>query len=61
VDVWSYPLQNASSVNGNDNVQESILYSYYGSEVDSLLLEAMNISFGTQQDGFYNKTKHISW
>lgn len=61
VDVWSYPLQNASSVNGDDNVQDSILYSYYGADVDSMLLEAVNISFGTQQDGFYNKTKHISW
>jgi len=61
VDVLSYGLQNASSVTGNDNIQDSILYSYYGSSIDSMILESMNISFGTQQDGFYNKTKHISW
>jgi len=61
VDVWSYPLRNASSAIDDDFIQDSMLWSYYGSKVDELLLESMNISFGTQQDGFYNKTKHISW
>jgi hypothetical protein len=61
IDVWTYPLKNASSVIDDDNIQDSILWSYYGSAVDELLLESMNISFGTEQDGFYNKTKHISW
>lgn len=61
VDVVAYALQNASSVNHNDSIQDSILWSYFGSEIDSLTLEAMNISFGTPRDGFYNKTKHISW
>jgi len=61
VDVWAYPLKNASSVQGDDDIQDSILYSYYGKEIDKLLLESMNISFGTKGDGYYNKTKHISW
>ncbi len=61
VDVWSYPLQSASSITHDDNIQDSILYSYYGADINGMLLEKMNISFGTQQDGFYTKTKHISW
>jgi len=61
VDVVAYNLQTASSVLHDDNIHDSILWAYFGSEIDSMTLEAMNISFGTQGDGFYNKTKHISW
>ncbi|CAL8073062.1 unnamed protein product [Orchesella dallaii] len=61
VDVVAYSLQNASSVLHEDNVQDSILWSYFGAEIDNVTLQAMNISFGTVGDGFYNKTKHISW
>lgn len=61
VDVIAYGLQKASSVLNDDNIQDSILWSYFGPEIDTLTLEAMNISFGTQGDGFYNKTKHVAW
>lgn len=62
VDVVAYPLRNnISSALHYDNIQDSILWSYFGPEINNLTLEAMNISFGTQGDGFYNKTKHISW
>jgi len=61
VDVVSYPLQHASSVLHDDNIHDSILWAYFGDDIDSMTLQAMNISFGTQGDGYYNKTKHISW
>jgi len=61
VDVDAYSIQHASSVVHDDNVQDSILWSYFGTEIDNVTLQAMNISFGTVGDGFYNKTKHISW
>jgi len=64
VDVWAYPfhgvLKNHTERDSSD-IHDSILWGYYGDDVEDILFESFRISFGTHQDGFYNKTKHISW
>jgi len=63
VDVWSYPLEHLKPSKFRESLKGSLLlWSYFGeNRISSQLVESLNISFGTQQDGFYTKTKHISW
>lgn len=68
IDVHLYGLKNETTTFSSpfEAVKSSILMSYYGqtsfSEPHSdLLINYFNMSFGTNKDGFYNKTPHIAW
>ena len=61
IDVSSYDIKPVNLTAENSTLENSILWSYYGTRLHSLVLQSTNISFGTEKDGWYNKTPHISW
>jgi hypothetical protein len=42
-------------------LNRTILYAYYSSDLDSLLVQTTAVSFGLKEDGFYKKTNYTSW
>lgn len=42
-------------------LNESIVYSYYGTELKNALVQSFNVSFGEDQDGFYSHTNYTTW
>lgn len=42
-------------------VTNSMLYRYYGDNVDKLLMQTIVVSFGTPGDGFYKRTYYSTW
>lgn len=47
--------------NHTSAIENSMLYCYYGSKVDNLLLQKLMISLGMKGDGFYKKTHYSTW
>lgn len=43
-----------------DALNATLAYAIYGSKLDSLLVQGMNISFGFSGDGFYSKTNYTT-
>uniref|UniRef100_A0A182QFW4 Lysosomal transcription factor n=1 Tax=Anopheles farauti TaxID=69004 RepID=A0A182QFW4_9DIPT len=41
-------------------LQTTLAYALYGSKLDSLLVQGMNVSFGVSEDGFYRKTNYTT-
>jgi hypothetical protein len=39
----------------------TLLFAYYGFDLDNHLTESFNISFGVSEDGFYNATSYTTW
>lgn len=42
-------------------LNHTLLYAYYSSNLDSLLVQSTAVSFGLKEDGFYKKTNYTSW
>ena len=42
-------------------LNQSILFGYYGYQLSEISREAMNWSFGIGNDGGYNKTRYLAW
>jgi len=61
IDVASYDIQDANGTIQDSTLSNSVLWAYYGDRLDSMFLQHTNISFGSEKDGWYNKTPHISW
>ncbi len=61
IDVTSYNIQSENVTMEDSSVEKSVLWSYYGTRLHSLVLQTTNVSFGSEKDGWYNKTPHISW
>jgi hypothetical protein len=57
VDVHIYDLADQSPI----QLDNTFLYSFYGKDINTLIAQRANISFGSQGDGFFNATPHISW
>jgi len=49
-------VKNAGSVYNN-----TLIYVLYGSDLDEIVVRAVNVSFGVKDDGFYRKTKYLAW
>lgn len=41
-------------------LQTTLAYALYGTKLDSLLVQGMNVSFGVSEDGFYRKTNYTT-
>ncbi|XP_066584521.1 glycosylated lysosomal membrane protein-like [Prorops nasuta] len=41
--------------------RNTMLYCYYGNQTNDLLVEEIVVSFGSENDGFYNKAKYTTW
>ena len=54
-----YPLKNIT--NASSECDETLLAMYFGTKLQSSLLNAVNISFGAKDDGFYSKYKAAIW
>lgn len=54
-----YPPKQVS--NHTSAIKNSMLYCYYGEDVDNLLLQKLVISLGSKGDGFYKKTSYLTW
>jgi hypothetical protein len=44
-----------------DLLEKSLLYALYGNDLNDLLIRKVNVTFGSPDDGFYNKTKYQAW
>ncbi|XP_031845138.1 glycosylated lysosomal membrane protein [Nomia melanderi] len=42
-------------------IKNSMLYCYYGDEVDNLLTQRIIVSLGAKGDGFYKRTYYSTW
>lgn len=49
------PVQSPSNA-----LNSTLAYAFHGSQLDSLLVQSMNISFGFGGDGFYSKTNYTT-
>lgn len=47
--------------NHTDAIINSMLYRYYGDEVNEMLTQRIIISLGTKGDGFYKRTYYSTW
>lgn len=47
--------------NRTSEVENTMIYRYYGRKVDNLLLQRLTVSLGSQGDGFYKKTNYLTW
>ncbi|XP_078052333.1 glycosylated lysosomal membrane protein isoform X1 [Augochlora pura] len=52
------PIKVADHTNA---IQNSLLYCYYGDQVNGLLTQRIIVSLGTKGDGFYRKTYYSTW
>lgn len=48
-------------LNHTSVVEHTMLYSFYGNEVDKLLAQKVTVSLGSKEDGFYKKTRYLTW
>lgn len=55
----SYGVTNVK--NRNARLNHTLLYAYYCSHLDNLLVQSTIVSFGLKEDGFYKKTNYTSW
>lgn len=39
----------------------TVAWSYYGKQLDDLLVQVFNVSFGQPQDGFYTSSNFTTW
>ncbi|XP_058823640.1 glycosylated lysosomal membrane protein-like [Topomyia yanbarensis] len=44
----------------SEELQATLAYAIFGKQLDSLLVQGMNISFGLSGDGFYSKTNYTT-
>lgn len=42
-------------------LNNSIAWCYYGPELDKILVQSVNVSFGTPEDGFYSRSNYTTW
>lgn len=42
-------------------LNNSVAWSYYGPELDEILVQSVNVSFGTPEDGFYSHSNYTTW
>jgi len=61
IDVISYEIQGNTTDITSVAVMNSTIKYYFGNRTNEILIQFANVSFGTQQDGFFEKTRHISW
>lgn len=47
--------------NHTSAIENSMLYRYYGKEVNELLVQNLTVSLGSKGDGFYRKTSYSTW
>lgn len=58
-DVVFYPL--GKSKDAFDDATNSILLPYYEENINGIIARKLNVSFGSNGDGFYKKTNYTSW
>ena len=39
----------------------TLLYALYGPELDRILVNAINVTFGVKGDNYYDHTKYLAW
>ncbi|XP_069697302.1 glycosylated lysosomal membrane protein B-like [Periplaneta americana] len=47
--------------NHTEQLNHTLLYSYYSENLNNLLVQSTTVSFGLKEDGFYKKTNYTSW
>lgn len=55
----SYGVKNVTD--HTSHLNNTLLYAYYSSNLDNLLVQSTTVSFGLKEDGFYKKTNYTSW
>ena len=50
------PIVNAAKV-----YNDTLLYALYGPNLNEILVNAINVTFGGKDDGFYEHTKYQDW
>ncbi|XP_015185166.1 PREDICTED: glycosylated lysosomal membrane protein A-like [Polistes dominula] len=58
-EIVQYPPSKVNNRVGAIN--NSMLYCYYGENVDNLLVQTIMISVGSKDDGFYKSTRYTTW
>ncbi|XP_034184401.2 glycosylated lysosomal membrane protein [Osmia lignaria lignaria] len=58
-ETMQYPPMKVT--NHTDAIINSMLYRYYGDEVNEMLTQRIIISLGTKGDGFYKRTYYSTW
>lgn len=56
--IWNQPI---NIEDPKSYLKNSIAWSYYGNELDKILVQSVNVSFGSPKDGFYSRTNYQSW
>lgn len=54
-----YPLINVTHPDVTFN--NTLLFAFFGFEIDQHLTQAFNVSFGVSEDGFYNASSYTTW
>ncbi|XP_046626002.1 glycosylated lysosomal membrane protein-like [Neodiprion virginianus] len=54
-----YPLTPVA--NHAQSANNSLLYSYYGYNIENLLMQKVVVSLGSKGDGFYKKSNYSTW
>ena len=42
-------------------MKDTILYAFYGADLDNMLVTRLNVTLGGGADGFYKKTGYQAW
>lgn len=42
-------------------LNNSVAWFYFGPELDKILVQSVNVSFGAPEDGFYSHTNYTTW